>query len=79
MFNKGRVTMAHTSTDYNYYQFWQTTADMQHVVFSVRACNDAHIIMSTGLFIVHDVYEVALGIKSNTESVIRTATQVNEN
>ena len=56
---------------YSYTQAWYTVLDESQTVVEVQGCKDAHILLSTGVNVWQDGYEVALGIKSNTESVIR--------
>ncbi len=48
-----------------------TIIDRESMTFSVKACSDAHIVMSyvPGLTL-YDSYEVALGVSDNHESVI---------
>ena len=61
----------------NYEQFWQTKYDTNDMVFQVKACSDAHIILSPEVGKTEEVYEIALGIKDNVNSVIRNAKGTN--
>ena len=48
------------------------------MVFKVKACNDAHIALSSQLGITYiHTYEIVLGAYRNMESLIRNATQGN--
>ena len=48
-----------------------TTFAQNHIVLKVKGCKDAHILLMEANVTWGNVYEIALGIKSNTESVIR--------
>ena len=60
------------SSELNYDQVWRSVQDPGSLTFSVRACNDAHL----GLFSIlqnstSPMYEIAIGVQSNTHSAIR--------
>ncbi|XP_056004596.1 C3 and PZP-like alpha-2-macroglobulin domain-containing protein 8 [Ostrea edulis] len=46
-----------------------------HVIFDVKACNDAHVILSEQHSDVNNSYEIVIGGWGNTKSVIRTCKQ----
>lgn len=67
----GRVLNVSTILDYSYSQTWFTTFYTDSVVLRIKACKDAHILFSDAIGMGSNMYEVALGINGNTESVIR--------
>lgn len=61
-----------TTTDqYSYKQFWYTVTDEEYSVVEVKGCKDIHILLSTGMDMFVDGYEVGLGTHNNTWSVVR--------
>ena len=64
-----------TLPGYSHYQVWWTTRSHNWQVLQVQACHDAHVLLSNSPENVDNVYEIALGIKNNTESVIRRGFQ----
>jgi len=44
---------------------------VDHIILRIKACRDAHILLSESLEMGANTYEVALGILSNTMTVIR--------
>ena len=60
-----------TKDQINYEQLWLTEYANNDMVISVKACSDAHIILSPDVGNTEDVYEIALGIDDNVHSVIR--------
>ena len=72
----GKFLKFTTPNEYNYEQVQFTTGESPYFVFSVQACNDAHVALSEipGL---HDynTYELVFGGWANTGSAIREARQ----
>ena len=66
-----RAINVSTLAVYSYTQAWYSVIDQTQTVIEVKGCKDAHILLSTAVGTWADGYEVALGIKSNTESVLR--------
>jgi hypothetical protein len=51
---------------------WYSTVDDKAIVFRVRACSDAHILLARYFMVTdYDVYEIVIGANSNRQSVIR--------
>ena len=44
---------------------------VDHVVLRIKACRDAHILLSEDIGATNNTYEAALGIIGNTKSVLR--------
>ena len=56
------------------YHYDNTDLDLSQadgVVFKVRACNDAHVALSSSTNLDRDMYEIVIGGWSNSKSVIR--------
>ena len=54
-----------------YRHLWHTVADQKFVIFKVRACSDAHILLARYFGVTdYDVYEIWLGKSSNSLSTI---------
>ena len=63
---------------YGYNYTWITVDDRKAMVFNVKACNDAHVALSSQLGITYlHTYEIVLGAYGNSMSLIRNATQGN--
>ena len=58
--------------DYGYGRTWFTT-EQQYVIFDVKACKDAHIMLTAvpGDYKAEDSYEIVLGGNQNTELYVR--------
>lgn len=67
----GRIFNVSTIKDYSYDQVWLSTYYVEHVILSIMACRDAHILLSELDGMGNNTYEVAFGILDNTKSVIR--------
>jgi Farnesoic acid 0-methyl transferase len=67
----GRILSASTSANYSYSQLWFTVLHTDHIVMSIQACADAHILLSDATGMGSNMYEAALGIGGNTKSVMR--------
>ena len=69
----GRILRAKTPNDYRYGRIWATlNNNVQHLVFKVQACNDAHLALSPILGISSSkTYEVVIGGENNQRSFIR--------
>jgi hypothetical protein len=67
----GRLLNVTTVKDYSYDQTWLSTAFSDHIVLKIKACRDAHILLSDTLGMGSNMYEAALGIGGNTKSVMR--------
>ena len=67
-------------TDYGYGRTWLTT-ELQTLQFTVKACHDAHIMLTAvpGDYHADDAYEVVLGGNSNKETYIRRGYKVTVN
>jgi hypothetical protein len=72
----GKAIYPQTAAIYDYSQFYMTVNGRTHVVFTVKACNDAHIALSTipGNFATLTM-EFVIGGWSNTRSAIRQCMQ----
>jgi hypothetical protein len=73
----GKAIYPQTAAIYDYSQFYMTVNGRTHVVFTVKACNDAHIALSTipGNFATLTM-EFVIGGWSNTRSAIRSVCSV---
>lgn len=67
----GRVFNVSTLSQYSYSQAWLTTLAVDHVILRIKACRDAHILLSEQIGLSNNTYEAALGIIGNTKSVLR--------
>lgn len=67
----GRIFNVTTIKDYSYDQVWLSTYYVDHVILSIMACRDPHILLSELDGMGNNTYEVAFGILDNTKSVIR--------
>lgn len=67
----GRLLNVKTVATYSYNQAWFTTLYVDHVVLRIKACRDAHILLSDKIGLGDNMYEAALGIGGNTKSVMR--------
>jgi len=56
---------------YSYTQTWISTEYRDHIVLMMKGCKDAHILLSDAVGLGTNMYEVALGINGNTQSVMR--------
>ena len=64
------VTTREDTDDYD--QVWMSSHELDYGIFRVKASANAHILLSDTILDAHaNVYEVVIGISSNTESVIR--------
>ena len=72
----GKAIMPITTTDYDYSQFYVTVNGRTDIMFTVMACNDAHIALSTipGNFDTMTM-EFVIGGWYNTRSAIRQCKQ----
>jgi hypothetical protein len=51
---------------------WYSAVDDKSIVFRVRACSDAHILLAQYFMVTdYDVYEIIIGTNANRQSVIR--------
>ena len=64
-------TSVNTDNGYNYKNTDLDLSKADGIVFKVKACNDAHIILSTSTNFDNNMYEIALGGWQNTASIIR--------
>ena len=53
-----RQTLVRTENISSYDQYWYSVAGMQHTLIDVKACHDAHIILSESELNLDNVYEV---------------------
>ena len=60
-----------TDNKYNYVETGIDLSGDQSVVFKVRACNDAHIALSSSSDLDSNMYEIVIGGQNNTKSAIR--------
>ena len=70
-----REAIVTTESVASYEQYWYRVEGTDHTLIDVKACHDAHIILTESLQNYDRVYEVALGINRNNESQIREARQ----
>ena len=68
----GQFAQVHSEKSYDYARFWYTVATRRHLVFSVRACRDAHVALADSFEMnSQHVYEVVIGARRNTYVYIR--------
>jgi len=67
----GRLLNVTTIENYSYNQTWFSVLYVDHVVLKIKACRDAHILLSDAIGKGNNMYEAALGIIGNTKSVMR--------
>ena len=61
----------YTTDDYHYKYTRLDLSQADGVVFKVKACNGAHVALSTSKDLSSNMYEIVLGGWSNSKSVIR--------
>ena len=61
-----------TPEQYAYKTYWMTVFDTHYLIFTVRACSNAHIILANRPGIADfDSFEIIIGYNDNKETVIR--------
>ena len=70
-----REAVVKTESVASYEQYWYRVEGSDHTLIDVKACHDAHIILTESVQNFDKVYEIALGINRNEESQIRQARQ----
>ena len=60
-----------TGEDYSYDQVWVSTVGKEAIVLQVRACRDAHVLLSDQEGTIGNSYEVAIGMSDNTMTAVR--------
>ena len=71
LYHTGKTYTVHTPKVYGYRLFWLNVTQ-PYFVFHVRACRDAHIVMSSRYGLVDSAtYEVVIGAGDNQQTLIR--------
>lgn len=60
-----------TGEDYSYEQAWVTAIGRNAIVLQVKACRDAHVLLSDKEGEIGNAYEVAIGMADNSKTSIR--------
>ena len=62
----------HTEQIFNLQRVWVATLGEQHILFKLKACADAHVVLSKNVGLTSiDSYEIHIGAQNNTMSYIR--------
>lgn len=59
------------ATDDSYGRFWMTTTQISSLVFSIKACSDASLILSSYTGDTTQGYEILIGWNQNLDTIIR--------
>ena len=67
----GRLLRLGTETGYSYDQYWIGVQSQDHVILRIKACKDAHILLSETFEDTGSVYEVALGMQGENTKCLK--------